>query len=436
MSDRMSPGASPGSATRSGSGVRRVNNVPLWIIMGGVLAFVVTMALVASNRAAKQHQAPPPAEGKGGDSSIQARQVPGIQDAGGIVPPAGPGKLEVPGDAPSAPAPTPASARTPGAPRPTAAPVPVPRSPYDDELARIRETRLQALAQGAKAKTAVVVPVERSIPLGPVGGRPVGGPGAPMMPSDIDPRQAYQARVAQLQGAIGGAAGGLSAANGMAPFGNPGGDRWALNSRPEPPRTKYELRAGFVIPALLMSGINSDLPGQIMAQVSENVFDTPTGKYVLIPQGSRLVGTYSSETKYGQARVLIAWQRIVFPDGQAMDIGAMPGADGAGYAGFSDKVNNHYVRLFGSAILLSAVTAGIAYSQDNNQQVGAGYNTQPSFNSTMSESLGQQFGQVTGQLLAKNLSISPTLEIRPGYRFNVMVTKDLTFNTPYQSMVH
>jgi len=433
MTDRMSPDASPGSASR-GSGVRRVNNLPLWIIVGGILIFLITMALVASNRAAQQHQVPTPVAGKGGDSSIQARQVAGIQEKGGIVAPSEPGKLEVPTDAPL-PAASPSSVRAPASARPPLAPTPVQRSPYDEELARIRQGRLQSLAQGARAKTAVAVPVERSIPAAAVGGRaPVGG-GAPSAPPDVDPRAAYQARVAQLQAAGAGASGNLGASNPMAQFGNPGGDRWALNSRPEPPRTRFELRAGFVIPALLMSGINSDLPGQIMAQVSENVFDTPTGKYVLIPQGSRLVGTYSSEMKYGQARVLIAWQRIVFPDGQAMDIGAMPGADGAGYAGFSDKVNNHYVRLFGSAILLSAVTAGIAYSQNNTQQAGAGYNTQPTFGSAMSEALGQQFGQVTGQLLAKNLNISPTLEIRPGYRFNVMVTKDLTFNKPYQSLV-
>ncbi len=92
-----------------------------------------------------------------------------------------------------------------------------------------------------------------------------------------------------------------------------------------------------------------------MAQVAQNVYDTPTGKHLFIPQGSRLVGSYSSDVAYGQARVLVAWQRIVFPDGKAMDIGAMPGADSAGYAGFNDQVNNHYVRLFGSAFLMSGV---------------------------------------------------------------------------------
>ncbi len=109
----------------------------------------------------------------------------------------------------------------------------------------------------------------------------------------------------------------------------------------------------------------------------------------------------------------------------------MPGADSAGYAGFHDQVNNHYVRLFGSAFLMSGVTAGITYSQRQNQATNT-YGA-PSASSALSEALGQQLGQVTAQLIAKNLSISPTLEIRPGYRFNVVVTKDMTFSKPYRS---
>jgi type IV secretion system protein VirB10 len=207
------------------------------------------------------------------------------------------------------------------------------------------------------------------------------------------------------------------------------GDRWRLESQPEAPRSPYELRAGFVVPATLISGINSELPGQIMAQVSQDIYDTPLGKYKLIPQGSRLVGSYTSDVAYGQSRILIGWQRIVFPDGKAMDIGSMPGADSAGYAGFKDQVNNHYFRLFGSAFLMSAVTAGVAISQP--EQVTT--NGRPTASSAMSEALGQQLGNVTAQLISKNLNVAPTLEIRPGYRFNVIVTKDMTFSKPYKA---
>ena len=205
--------------------------------------------------------------------------------------------------------------------------------------------------------------------------------------------------------------------------------RWRLDSRVEAPRSPYERRAGFIVPAMLISGINSDLPGQIVSQVSQDVFDTATGKWRLIPQGSRLVGQYSSDLVYGQSRVLVAWQRIVFPDGKAMDIGSMPGADSAGYAGLRDQVNNHYLRLFSSAFLMSGITAGIAISQP--QTVNQG--TRQSASSAMSEALGQQLGQVTAQLIARNMNIAPTLEIRPGYRFNVIVTKDLTFSRPYKA---
>lgn len=167
-----------------------------------------------------------------------------------------------------------------------------------------------------------------------------------------------------------------------------------------------------------------------MAQVSQDVYDTPTGRHLLIPQGSRLVGSYSSDVAYGQSRVLVAWQRIVFPDGKAMDIGSMPGGDQAGYSGFKDKVNNHYFRLFGSALLMSAVTAGVALSQEDDNE---GFGSETTASSAMSEALGQQLGQVTAQLISKNLNIAPTLEIRPGFRFNVIVTKDLTFSKPYKS---
>lgn len=209
-------------------------------------------------------------------------------------------------------------------------------------------------------------------------------------------------------------------------------DRWRLDSHLEQPDSRYQLRAGFVIPGLLISGINSDIPGQIVAQVAQSVFDTATGRYLLIPQGSRLVGSYASDVAYGQERLLIAWQRIIFPDGKALDLGAMPGADSAGYSGFVDQSNGHYVRLFGSALLMSAVVAATSLSQLNANDAGGGYG-QPTTAGVLNQALGQQLGQVTAQMIAKNLNISPTLEIRPGFRFNVVVTKDLTFSQPYQA---
>jgi type IV secretory pathway VirB10-like protein len=210
-----------------------------------------------------------------------------------------------------------------------------------------------------------------------------------------------------------------------------GGDRWRLDSKPVPPRSPYSVLTTFVIPATLITGINSTLPGQISGQVSQDVYDTATGQHLLIPQGTKLEGAYSSEVAYGQASVFIAWQRLVFPDGKTMDIGAMPGSNTAGYAGFTDQVNNHYLRLFGTAVMMSAISAGVALSQSQNQV--AGTFGAPTTSSVLSATLGQQLGRVITQMISKNLNISPTLEIRPGYRFNVTVTKDMVFARPYRS---
>lgn len=205
--------------------------------------------------------------------------------------------------------------------------------------------------------------------------------------------------------------------------------RWKLGSGTEKPEARYVIQTGFVIPGILITGVNSDLPGQITAQVSQNVYDTPVGKHLLIPQGSKLIGAYNSEVVYGQERVLIAWQRIVFPDGKTLDLGSMPGADMAGYAGAKDKVDQHYVRIFGSALLMSAIIAGATYSQ---RDAGSAFGRQNA-GSILSQSLGQQLGMVTANMIRRNMNISPTIEIRPGFKFNVMVTKDIVLNRPYQS---
>ena len=208
-------------------------------------------------------------------------------------------------------------------------------------------------------------------------------------------------------------------------------DRWKLNTQLEPPATPYILRTGWVIPALLLTAMESELPGTITAQVSQDVYDSGTGNYLLIPQGSRLVGEYANAIQYGQARIFVAWQRIIYPDNSALDIGAMPGADEQGEAGFSDQVNNHFVRLFGSALLMSAITAGVTYSQAQGQNNDSNGNQVPHAGDILSQALGQQLGSATSALLEKNLSIAPTLKIRPGYRFNILVVKDLTFARPY-----
>ena len=197
---------------------------------------------------------------------------------------------------------------------------------------------------------------------------------------------------------------------------------------------KYELKTGAVIPGMMVTGVNSDLPGNIIAQVSQNVYDTATGNHLLIPQGAKIYGAYDSRVAYGQSRALVAWNRIVFPDGSSITLGAMPGADLAGYAGFSDKVDNHYLRIFGSALMMSLITGGMSYAMDkvdNNSNSGNSNSNNTSMQDEMASALAAQMGQTTMKMLEKNISIKPTIEIRPGFRFNIVVTKDVVFRGAY-----
>ena len=195
----------------------------------------------------------------------------------------------------------------------------------------------------------------------------------------------------------------------------------------------YEVKTGTVVPGIMLTGVNSDLPGKIIGQVSQNVYDSATGKHLLIPQGSRLFGVYDSRVAVGQNRVLIAWNRVIFPDGSSVDIQSMPGTDQAGYGGVEDKVDNHYFRIFGSAIIMSLISGGMAYTVDSLKPESG--NTQQNQNPTMRDQMGTalagQLGQASLQLLQQNVNIKPTLEIRPGFRFNIVLVKDLVFQAPY-----
>ncbi len=193
-------------------------------------------------------------------------------------------------------------------------------------------------------------------------------------------------------------------------------------------RSPYELKTGAVIPAIMISGTNSDLPGCMIAQVSQTVFDSATGANPLIPQGTRLYGCYDSKVAYGQNRAEVVWKRLIYPDSSTLEIGGMEGDDPAGYAGFKDKVNNHYVRLVAFGVMTSLFSAAFQLSQPkqstsnqtlSNQQVTAA-------------AVGQELSQLGTQVTEKNLNIQPTIIIRPGYRFVVMVNKDIVFPGIYR----
>ena len=206
-----------------------------------------------------------------------------------------------------------------------------------------------------------------------------------------------------------------------------------------PAASPYTVMAGSVLPAVLISGINSDLPGPILAQVSQNVLDAATGRSVLIPQGSRLVGAYQNASTYGQQRVQIAWQRLIFPNTSSMNLPQMPGADRSGYAGFSDQVDHHYLATFGTAAVMSLISAGQSVGQIATFGGGASYGPygyyQPNQWAMASQTAGSaasgQFGAPGQQMMGQGLNRPPTIEIRPGYQFDVMVTQDLIFPGPY-----
>lgn len=196
------------------------------------------------------------------------------------------------------------------------------------------------------------------------------------------------------------------------------------NTRQEAIKANLEIKAGTIIPGVMISGLNSDLPGQIIAQVRESVYDSATGQNVLIPIGSRLIGIYDSRVSTGQKRVLIAWSRVIYPDGSSLSLGNMPGSDQSGYAGFKDKVNNHYLKIFGNAFLLSVISGASQLSQKT-AKIGHDESKFATAKETLAAELGRQWGEVGIEMTRKNLDIQPTITIRPGYNFNVMVTKDI-----------
>ena len=205
-----------------------------------------------------------------------------------------------------------------------------------------------------------------------------------------------------------------------------GVDDYLKSSRTEP-LSRYEIKAGWDIPATLEQAIDSDLPGEVKALVRSNVYDTASGQYLLIPQGARLIGTYNSVVSYGQARVQVIWTRIIFPDGSSINLDGMSGHDAQGRAGFHDQINNHYARLVGFAVLTSAFAAGLELSQRRNTSLL----TVPNAGQAASAAVGQQLTELGAEVTRRNLNIQPTIKIRVGYKFDVRVKRDMLFAAPY-----
>lgn len=409
-------------------GTRIANNMPLFIGLGLFIVFIIVFVYVMNQRSNNTQSAKEEVKQPSGTTQF-AKDI----SFGWVG--------LIPSDVKEAPAPAPVTENTdekkePNKQLPELKTDPVVQIQPDDSFEdreRIRNARFQAFEAGLKSRTAVEVTLRNRPNAEQVraDARTKLNETRQTLASTGDPSAAYQARLAQLRGELPAQSGFAgteeNTGNDLNRFNRNG--KWELGTTVEAPSSPYQLRAGFVIPAIMLSGINSNLPGQVMAQVSQPVYDTATGRFLLIPQGTRLIGTYSSDVGYGQERVLMAWQRLIFPDGRALDIQAMPGSDSAGYAGFSDEIDNHYVRTFSSAFLLSGVIAAVSMSQDSGNSDSG---NQQRASDSLSEALGQTLGQTMAQLISKNLNIAPTLQIRPGYRFNVMVTKDITFENVYE----
>ena len=186
------------------------------------------------------------------------------------------------------------------------------------------------------------------------------------------------------------------------------------------PRSPYQVMAGNIIPASLVTGLNSDLPGQVIGQVTENVFDTVTGQHLLIPQGSRLMGRYDSVIAFGQSRALVVWTRLILPNGDSIQLDNLPGSDSQGFAGLKDKVDKHTWQFLKGAALSSLLSIGSELASDDGDRLTRAL-----------QNAGQDTANIAGQrIIDRNLNVQPTLKVRQGWRFNVIVSRDLILK-PY-----
>ena len=192
------------------------------------------------------------------------------------------------------------------------------------------------------------------------------------------------------------------------------------------PISKYEIKAGGIIPGVLLTGINSDLPGSMTALVREDVYDTVTGRYLLIPKGTRVIGKYSSSISFGQSRILVIWQRIIFPNGSSINLENFEGADMSGYAGLVGDVDNHTLKLFQGVILSSILGAAAGIVDDNGNS-----NNNNSWKNNAGRGAGEEIVTIGETIAGRLLSVQPTIKIAPGSRFNIMVNSDLVLE-PYK----
>ncbi|MES0097596.1 TrbI/VirB10 family protein [Mesorhizobium sp. M0019] len=205
-------------------------------------------------------------------------------------------------------------------------------------------------------------------------------------------------------------------------FVNAGPDRRTVSpDRLAEKASPYIVQAGTVIPAALITGIHSDLPGAITAQVTENVYDSPTGSYLLIPQGARLIGQYDSQVAFGQSRLLLVWNRLIMPDGTSIVLERQQGADTQGFSGLEDEVDHHWGQMFRAAALSTLLGIGTSLgSSDDESEIAK----------AIRESAQDSASDIGQQIVRNQLNVQPTLTVRPGFPVRVIVNRDLVL-VPY-----
>ena len=402
-----------GGGVARGAGVRRLNRRPL-IIAGGIVCLIlVAISYTYQMRLADMRRR---------DAERQRQAAP-IDTAPAVLKDAPELGLILPRIAPPAelpPAPPPAEKQPiPALPAPN--PYAEQWAQYRAELARRRQQRDQAANQAARAQTSLKSGLAATARPAAKGETEVGASGgqlASLYATEALRQRAFGRQDNDQERDLNRAEEKRAFLSDRAP--EAGAAHYLPGGR-EAPLSPYEIKAGTVIPATMIGGVNSDLPGQILGQVSANIYDSATGRFILIPQGSKLVGTYDNSITTGQERVLVAWTRIILPDTSSIDLGKMPGTDQSGLTGFHDQVHTHFWTMFSSALMLSVLSAGVQISQGGQNASANGLNAQQS----IAAGLGQQFGQLGQELARRNARIQPTLEIRPGYTFTVSATKDI-----------
>ena len=449
---------------RRGVGVRRLNRLPIWIgvfaVAGVTGAIGYTYELRSRSNAAAAHDADKRPEG-----ATKPAVLNGAPDSGEIQSTAFRNMVKPPTGAPPSPMPAPGPAQTAlndggGQVRQEDDPATQARKQawqtYYQQLASLQQSRMQAAQDAMKADTSSGV----SQGTAQTGGG--GGLGQQIAQAQGSAQQAQEAATGALQGGQGtaggvapvSAAGGYGVAGGglgvsgfgggyaiLPPAGPDAtgarekqgfigqagnlGQNDTLAASVRDPVSPYVVTAGDVITCVAQGGENSDTPGQFVGRVSRTIYDSATGRFPLIPQGSKVIGTYDNVVSNGQSRIPSVITRIIFPDSSSIPIGAMPAADQAGYAGLHDQVDRHMWEKFGNALILALGSAGIQLSQGTGQSSN-GYNAQQ----IGAAAIGQQFGELGQEYARSGLSISNTLTIRPGYAFVVQVTKDMVLR-PY-----